>query len=75
MVDDNIDEIPSLEGAAKQINTLKQHHGLKKVFLATDASLSGINYVLYYCFKVIFPLFRTRDVCQVGRGCGLVHTI
>ena len=32
-------DIPSLEGAATQINNLKSLQGLSKVFLATDAPL------------------------------------
>lgn len=35
------DDIPSLEGAAKQINALKRLQGLKLVYLATDAPIKG----------------------------------
>ena len=36
-----LDEIPSLEGAAKQINILKDELGLEYVYLSTDAPFTG----------------------------------
>lgn len=33
--------VPSLEGAASQLNILKKEQGLRSVFLATDAPLEG----------------------------------
>ena len=36
-----LDDIPSLEGAARQIKVLKRSQGLSVVFLATDASFGG----------------------------------
>ena len=33
--------VPSLEGAANQLNSLKKELGLQKVFLSTDAPNNG----------------------------------
>ena len=38
--------VPSLEGAANQINRLKMELGLEKVFVATDATKEGTVYVV-----------------------------
>ena len=35
-------DIPSIEGAAKQLKRLKKETGLKYVFLASDASKEGL---------------------------------
>ena len=35
------DLVPSLRGAARQLNQLKEEEGLEVVFLASDAPLSG----------------------------------
>lgn len=43
----NLDDIPSLEGAAVQINSLKKLHQLELVFVATDAPLEGEALVWY----------------------------
>ena len=35
--------VPSLEGVANQINRLKLELGLEKVFVATDATIEGME--------------------------------
>lgn len=37
-------DIPSIEGAAQQLNKIKKETGLKHVFLASDANKEGICY-------------------------------
>lgn len=52
------DAVPSLEGAASQLNTLKTELGLEAVFLASDAPLEG-----KYMYVVLF--ITMRKVVQV----------
>jgi D-ribose pyranose/furanose isomerase RbsD len=47
--------VPSLKGAAKQLNTLKKELNLNKVFLASDATEKGTMYTSY----------RSPSVCGV----------
>lgn len=42
-----IGAVPSLKGAAKQLNILKKELNLNKVFLASDAPEHGRNDVMY----------------------------
>ena len=50
-------DIPSIEGAAQQLNKLKKETGLKDVFLASDADKKGLHIILrvteYYSYHSI----------------------
>ena len=48
-INDSAGDIPSLEGAAEQIKSLKQLHQLDTVFLATDATLKGVCVCVCVC--------------------------
>ena len=43
------DVVPSLEGAASQMNALKKELGLSVVFLASDAPLEGVCVCVCVC--------------------------
>lgn len=52
------DVVPSLEGAASQLNTLKKELRLERVFLASDASLEGKWFICWMkeCWKYLVLL-------------------
>ena len=61
--------VPSLEGAANQINRLKLELGLDKVFVATDATIEGI------CFWNKMASFRKGGGALVSVESQLSHPL
>ena len=53
------DQIPSIEGAAQQLNKLKQETGLDHVFLASDASEKGKLHVHCAMLKADFIVYHS----------------
>lgn len=68
--------VPSLEGAASQLNILKKERGLRTVFLASDAPLDGEyrHWVCAHLYQLPLPLRRQEGAREDGEGSGLVHT-
>ena len=66
MKDNNLlylDDVPSLEGAAKQINSLKELHHLKMVYLATDAPIHG-GYCRWFYLLANTNVFKVLATCM-----------
>ena len=56
------EDIPSLEGAGKQIHAVKKLQGLEKVFLSTDAPIHGVSLqVSSPTSRVHFILFSVQS--------------
>lgn len=76
-----LEDIPSLEGAGKQIHAVKKLQGLEKVFLSTDAPIHGAvcpyqspspNTLTSLCSLCVY-VYRAGIAGRPGGGRGLVH--
>lgn len=67
--------VPSLEGAASQLNTLKKEQSLRSVFLSTDAPLEGKYTHSGMLSLSLFSLrLRQEGIKEDGEWSGLVYT-